>query len=88
MVAYQKSIRNCNIIGKRTKNQIISLVTDCPKKGKFTLILRYLVDVAHSLQIATDRFLINAILDGKLSQGLLPFDIIRYDLGFISSDST
>ena len=47
-----------------------------------------LLDISHSLQITTDGFLVYAILDGKLMQSLLTFNIIGYYLGFVASNAT
>ena len=40
----------------------------------------YLLDMAHSFYVAGYRPAGNTISDGKLSEGLLAFDIIRYYL--------
>ena len=43
-------------------------------------ILGYLLDMMHALQVATDGFLVDTILEGKLTQRLLALYIVGYYL--------
>jgi hypothetical protein len=51
------------------------------------LILGYLLDIPHSLQITAYGFLVYTILKGKLLQRLLALYIIGYNLGFVSANT-
>ena len=52
------------------------------------LVLRYLVDMKHALQIPADGLLVDSVLDGKLLQCLLALHIVGYDPDFIPADTT
>jgi hypothetical protein len=52
------------------------------------LILGYLLDIPHPLQITAYGFLVYTILDGKLFQCLLALYIVIYNLGFIAANTT
>ena len=49
------------------------------------LVLRYLMDMTHALQIPADGLLVDSVLDGKLLQCLLALYIVGNYLAFVST---
>ena len=52
------------------------------------LVLRYLMDMTHALQIPADGLLVDSVLDGKLLQRLLALYIVGNNTDFIPADTT
>ena len=52
------------------------------------LVLRYFLDVPHTLQVTANRPLTHAIPQGELSKRLLALDVVCYNLGVVTANTS